>query len=246
MSNGDSTAPLPDDLEAGVRAVAREEAQAVYGDLTAVDGDGKSVTLAGIQHRIADLAPEMSRRELLKTSVVAFGYVASGAGLGAGIMHALSQPAAADASGEYGTASDPLKFVRTQELNGGGSNVTIGDTLVPSASEELGTSASPFGAIITDDLVFNGDRIERGTVTHSDPGAPSDGSWNSNELDSQSVSFANAFSTAPDVVISADRVDTGTVGVKNISTTGFDSVYRQMASAFTGAPTVSWLALGPE
>jgi len=114
---GDSRTDLSEEALEHVREIAREEAESVYDDLTVEDNTGRTITLSGIQERVGKVAPDLTRRELLKVSVVAFGYVGMGMTVARAVMRALSTPAAADASGQYGTQSDPLTAVITETVS---------------------------------------------------------------------------------------------------------------------------------
>jgi len=126
---------LPVEYVEQMRVIAREEAESVYTDLTAVDGKGNSYSFGKIQNRISQLAPDLTRREVLKHSILAFSYILTGATAGSAIINAMSGTAAADSVGQYGTQADPLSKILVHELESGdgASQINIPDTIAPDA-----------------------------------------------------------------------------------------------------------------
>lgn len=92
----------------------------------------------------------------------------------------------------------------------------------------------------------NNVREEHGTVSHADPGAASDGSWDSSTVDSQAISYATAFSAAPVVTTSIQSTSVGMPNAKNISTTGHDQVLRNFRTASVSGVVTRWTAVGDD
>lgn len=110
---------------------------------------------------------------------------------------------------------------------------------------EDGTFESP--AVSTDSAIIGGHDtikgIEAGTVSHGDPGSASDGTWDTSNQNTQSVSFAQSFSTTPKVAISANTGTYGVVYRYNVSTTGFSSSWRIFRSDASASTDADWVAV---
>lgn len=100
----DTDHDLDEATEAQLRAIAREEARDLYGIEAESNGERRSVW--EFVETISELFPDLSRRETLKLGLIAFGYFASGASVGAALM-AVSGTAEAGPNDTWGTAADP-------------------------------------------------------------------------------------------------------------------------------------------
>ena len=228
---------IPDEWLEEARAAAREEAQTVYDDLTAVDENGRSITFADIQTYVRELAPDATRREVLKSSMIAMGYVLSGATIGSALVYALSGDAAADASGAYGTQADPLTKVWAHAVGAGdgASNVTFSD---PIDAPAIDTESATIGA---GDTI---QQVEHGTVSFGSISAASDDGWATRNVATSTISFSTTFTSTPRVLISLADSNPVLIRADTITTSDFRAVALNFDTTSHG-PEADWVAIGP-
>lgn len=90
-----------------------------------------------------------------------------------------------------------------------------------------------------------GQRVEHGSQSFGSLGTSSTDDFSDWSTQSISLSFATAFSSAPEVVVGGGANSFYTYGQGNISTTGFDIKARNFSTTSISNGT-SWLAVGPE
>jgi len=116
-----------------------------------------------------------------------------------------------------------------------------------------GARHEPGGADAADAYVEGesaGMREEHGSNSQAGPAAAGDGSWDTENSVSETISFATAFGSAPEVVTSLPNTNYGyelTSVITNTDTTGFDDVRHNFTtSGLTGSsPAMHWIAIGP-
>ncbi len=87
--------------------------------------------------------------------------------------------------------------------------------------------------------------VKTGTVSHESPGAADDGTWNTVEVDQQSVSFEEPFETPPVVFIgSTSYTSIGLFRAIDVTEEGFDSRWMVYRSTSFAAPDAQWVAIG--
>lgn len=102
-------------------------------------------------------------------------------------------------------------------------------------------------SVSTEELIL-GDTVktvEVLTVNFSDPGTPSDGTFNSNKSDTVTKSFNQSFGSVPTVFPS--RAVTGggrgAFSAQNVTTSGFDARYLNYSSLSSIGPTIDFIAV---
>lgn len=207
------------ELEARLDATARAQAEH---ERSATDPQGRKWTVSDL------MGMGLTRRQAL-------GAVAAIAG-GATLSSAFSGSAAAQPTGDEGVVGESGERVEVWASEVDALEVATGSLTLD------GSTISNILESDAADIV-----VRRGSVSHSDPGTASDGTVETFANDSQSVTFATAFSSAPIVIISRENTWTGAmVRPVSVTTTGFDSNLENMRSGFSSTATARWVAIGPQ
>ncbi|MDJ1434162.1 hypothetical protein [Halostagnicola sp. A-GB9-2] len=87
--------------------------------------------------------------------------------------------------------------------------------------------------------------VKRGIVSHESPGAADDGTWNTYEVDQQSVNFEDSFEAPPIVFIGSTSYTTiGIFRAIDVTEHGFESRWMVYQSNSFAAPDAQWVAVG--
>ncbi|APX97820.1 hypothetical protein [Natronorubrum daqingense] len=87
--------------------------------------------------------------------------------------------------------------------------------------------------------------VKTGHVSHESPGAADDGSWNTSEVDQQSVEFEESFEAPPVVFIgAADYTTIGMFRAIEVTEDGFESRWMVYQSESFAPPDAQWVAVG--
>lgn len=87
--------------------------------------------------------------------------------------------------------------------------------------------------------------IKTGIVDHDSPGAAEDGTWNTFEVDRQSVAFDEPFESPPVVLIgSTSYTSIGLFRAIDVTEAGFESRWMVYRSTSFAAPDAQWVAVG--
>ena len=87
--------------------------------------------------------------------------------------------------------------------------------------------------------------VKTGHVSHESPGAPEDGTWNTYEVDQQSVEFEDSFEAPPVVFIgAADYTTIGMFRAVDVTEDGFESRWMVYQSESFAPPDAQWVAVG--
>lgn len=87
--------------------------------------------------------------------------------------------------------------------------------------------------------------VKIGTISHDSPGAADDGTWNTFEVNQQTVEFDEPFDEPPVVFIgSAAYTSIGLFRAIDVTEDGFESRWMVYRSTSFAAPDAQWVAVG--
>jgi hypothetical protein len=87
--------------------------------------------------------------------------------------------------------------------------------------------------------------VKTGIVSHDSPGPADDGTWNTFEVDQQSVAFEDPFEAPPVVFIgSTSYTSIGLFRAIDVTEEGFESRWMVYQSSSFAAPDAQWVAIG--
>lgn len=87
--------------------------------------------------------------------------------------------------------------------------------------------------------------VKTGIVSHESPGAAEDGTWNTFEVDQQTVEFEEAFEAPPVVFVgSTSYTSIGLFRAIDVTEEGFESRWMVYRSESFAAPDAQWVAVG--
>ncbi|SEH13383.1 hypothetical protein SAMN04487967_1336 [Natronorubrum sediminis] len=87
--------------------------------------------------------------------------------------------------------------------------------------------------------------VKTGHISHESPGAADDGTWNTYEVDQQTVEFEQSFEAPPVVFIgAADYTTIGMFRAIDVTESGFESRWMVYQSESFAPPDAQWVAVG--